>query len=65
MSSRDLDKLKPGVRLRIKRGYLNAGQIVEFVRFPIRGDHMRVEVKVDGESETMITSVNKFTLIKD
>lgn len=63
MNYRDIDKLKPGVRLRIKRGYYAAGETVEFVGFPVCGNRELIEVKFGNANE--LWTINKVMLVKD
>lgn len=63
MNYRDLSKLKPGVRLRIKRGYFAAGETVEFVRFLVCGNRVLIEVKFRNANE--LWRMDRVMLVKD
>ena len=60
MTKTDLAKLKPGTRLRVKRGWGADGVIVRVVEYPANGDPGSIKIK-DGPVEH-IWSIDSVTL---
>lgn len=62
MNVRDLRKLKPGVPVRVKRGWGADGAIVHVVEYPYKGDMSMVKVR-DGRDRRVFV-VDAVTLVK-
>lgn len=61
MNVRDLHKLKPGVAVRIKRGWGADGAIVHVIEYPYKGDMSMVKVR-DGRDRYVFV-VDAVTLV--